>query len=274
MKRVFAMKVLCVVSLLGALQATTVLAGAMHTPVLPAWGRPANNATASAAETTYQEWNALASAGVPTSASPQTVPTLVNPNAGGSTQPVFYDAAYPADGAFPAGPDIYSFSGMLNPVVNIPGYNISGNQLKVQVEVQSFGSLIDTGLTASYTDPLDTAHSFLVSGLPSYVNFQAYNDGGSNNGFGTAYTVDNVWEFTLPQDTANLTLSFNWGVTSAAIQAVSVDTHSVPEPSTIVLVAMAGVALMWSKLRLRARNCDRMRAQAFITNAAVCREEG
>jgi hypothetical protein len=242
----------------------------MHTPLLPAWGRPANNATASAAGTTYQEWNALASAGVPTSASPQTAPSLVNPNGGA----VFYDAAYPADGAFPAGPDIYSFSGVLNPVVNIPGYNVTGNQLKVQVEVQSFGSLIDTGLTASYTDPLGTAHSFLVSSLPSYVNFQAYNDGGTNNGFGQAYTVDTVWEFTLPQDTAHLGLSFNWGVVSAAIQAVSVDTYSVPEPSTIVLAAMAGVAVMWSKMRRRARNCDRMRAQAFITNAAVCREVG
>ena len=250
MKRVFAVKVLCVVSLLGALETTTVLAGAMHTPVLPSWGRPANNSAATAASTTYQEWNALASAGVPTSASPQTAPSLVNPNGGA----VFYDAAYPADGAFPAGPDIYSFSGVLNPVVKIPGYNITGNTLKVQVEVQSFGSLIDTGLTASYTDPLGNAHSFLVSSLPSYVNFEAYNDGGTNNGFGQAYTVDNLWSFTLPQDTANLTLNFNWGVVSAAIQAVWVDTHSVPEPATIVLAAMAGVAVMWSKMRRRARS--------------------
>ncbi|HVU89139.1 MAG TPA: PEP-CTERM sorting domain-containing protein [Pirellulales bacterium] len=254
MKRVFASKVLCVVSLFGTFLTTsqTAQAGALHTPVLPAWGRPANNAAASAAATTYQEWNALASAGVPTSASPQTAPTLVNPNAGGSTQPVFYDDGYPADGAFPAGTDIYSFSGVLNPVVTIPGYDISGNQLKVQVEVQSFGSLIDASdLTASYTDPLGNAHSILVSTLPSFVSFEAYNDGGSNNGFGTAYTVDNLWLFTLPQDTANLTLSWGWGVTSAAIQAVSVDTHSVPEPSTIVLGLMAAAAVLWGKTRRR-----------------------
>lgn len=254
MKRIFAVKALYVVALLGALESRTVQAGAMHTPVLPAWGRPANNAAASAATTTYQEWNALASAGVPTSASPQVAPTLVNPNSSGSTRSVFFDNAYPGDGAFAAGPDIYSFSGVLNPVVTIPGYNIPGNTLKVQVEVQSFGSLIDTGLTASYTDPLGTAHSFLVSSLPSYVNFEAYNDGGTNNGFGEAYTVDNVWEFTLPQDTSNLTLSFNWGVASAAIQAVSVDTHSVPEPSTIALATLGVAAAMCSKMRRRVRS--------------------
>ncbi|HEY4312439.1 MAG TPA: PEP-CTERM sorting domain-containing protein [Pirellulales bacterium] len=231
-------------------------AGALNTPVLPVWGRPTTNAQATANLSTYQEWNSMSpTASVPTSGSPLAAPTLLNPNAGGSVQPVFYDSTAPGDGAFQAGTDIYSFSGVLTPVVVIPGYNQAGHNLRVSIEVQSFGSLIDpTNLTATYTDPGGNAHSFQVNTLPSYAYSQAFNDGGSDfGGLGTAYTVDNLWTFTLPQDTSSLTLTLGWGVTSAAIEAVSVDTHAsaVPEPSTVALSLMAGLGsvVLWNVRR-------------------------
>jgi hypothetical protein len=182
----------------------------------------------------------------------------VNPNASGATQPVWYDSTTPADGAFQAGTDVYSFGGVITPVVVVPGYNQAGSALSVSVEVQSFGSLIDTkALTATYTDPGGNARLFLVSDLPSFSYSEAYNDGGSDfGGFGTAFTIDNLWTFTLPQDTANLTLTLGWGVTSSALQAISVDTHAspVPEPSTVALGLLGGVgSLFVLGLRRRGR---------------------
>ncbi len=260
--RILTVNLLCVVlpAVVFGTTARIARAGALHTPMLPAWGRPADDVAAAAAGTTYQEWNAMSpTSTVPSQAIPLAAPTLVNPNASGDTQPFFYDSSTPGDGGFQAGTDIYSFSGVLTPVVVIPGYNLVGNQLSVSVEVQSFGGLIDTNdLTASYTDPEGKAHSILVSGLPSFSYSEAYNDGGSDNGFGTAYVVDNLWTFTLPQDTASLTLTWGWGVTSAAVQAVSVDTHSVPEPSSIVLGLMAATAIVWGKMGWRARQTSRL----------------
>ena len=169
---------------------------------------------------------ALPTGAVPSPSSPLAVQTFVNPNANNTTQPVWYDSSASTDDAFQVGTDVYSFDGVISPVVVIPGYDQAGSQLNVSVEVQTFGGTIDTSdLTATYTDPGGNAHSFLVSTLPSYFYSEAYNDGGSSLGaFGTAYVIDNLWTFTLPQDTASLTLSFGWGVTSSALQALSVDT--------------------------------------------------
>ncbi len=220
------------------------VAASFHTVALPAWGRPADNSSAIGSQATYQEWNSMSpTASVPTSASPLAAQSLVNPNASVQNLSTWYDSTAPGDGAFAAGTDVYSFSGVLHPTMNVPGYNLAGNVLMVSAEIQTFGSLIGVGaLTADYTDPQGAVHSIDVSTLPSYAHTEVYNDGGSNfGGLGTAYLVDNLWTFTLPQDTASLRLTWDFGVPSAALQALSVDTQSVPvpEPASILLFGMA-----------------------------------
>lgn len=229
MLRVTGAKLFCALTALITLISTAKIAeaGALHTPVLPAWGRPTTNAQAVATSSTYQEWDAPSPTGeVPGPSSPLAAQAFVNPNANNTTQAVWYDSSASTDDAFQVGTDVYSFDGIISPVVVVPGYNKSDSQLNVSVEVQTFGGTIDTNaLTATYTDPSGNAQSFLVSTLPSFSYSQAYNDGGTPFGaFGTAYVIDNLWTFTLPQDTASLTLSFGWGVTSSALQALSVDT--------------------------------------------------
>lgn len=230
-------------------------AASFHTVALPAWGRPADNSAASSALSTYQEWNSVSpTPSVPTSASRLAAQTLVNPNANAQNPSVWYDSSAPADGAFAAGTDVYSFSGALNPVAIVAGYNVSGNALKVSAEIQTFGSLINVNsLTAVYTDPQGNAHSIAVSSLPSYSYAEAYNDGGTDfGGMGIAYLVDHLWTFTLPQDTASLQLTWGFGIPSAALQALSVDTQSVavPEPASIVLLGLAGAGC-WMCVRRR-----------------------
>ncbi len=248
MLRIYILQLLRASAALVTLITTTsaVFAASFHTAATPAWGRPGSDAAASAALTTYQEWDAMSPAAtVPSVDSPLAAPLVFNPNASGPTQPVWYDSSSPSDGAFAAGTDVYSFGGVITPVAVIPGYNLPGHVLNVSVEVQTFGANIDTsGLTASYRDPGGNPHTVSVSSLPSFAYSQVYNDGGSNfGGFGTAYLIDNLWTFTLPQDTASLQLGWSWGVTSSAIQALSVDTQSVavPEPDGIVLGSLAAI---------------------------------
>lgn len=227
-------------SILGmALVASSAFAG-IHTPVTPSWTRPTTNTEAANTLTTYQQWDSILSTATSTPAGPNAPTTVVNPNSTGSLTDNIWDTAYPSDGAFAAGTDIYSFSGVLNPEIDIAGYGISGNQLNVVVELQTLGSAIDTSLL--------TVNGVAASSLPGYSTYEAYNDGGSTfGGFGTAYLIDNVWTFTTT-DTSQLKLNFGWGVTSAAFQGALVDTRSfvapVPEPASMAALGMGALALL------------------------------
>ncbi len=183
MLRVTGAKLFCALTALITLISTAKIAeaGALHTPVLPAWGRPTTNAQAVATSSTYQEWDAPSPTGeVPGPAVRLPRQAFVNPNANNTTQAVWYDSSASTDDAFQVGTDVYSFDGIISPVVVVPGYNKSDSQLNVSVEVQTFGGTIDTNaLTATYTDPSGNAQSFLVSTLPSFSYSQAYNDGGT-----------------------------------------------------------------------------------------------
>ncbi len=223
-----------------ALAATSAFAG-IHTPVGPSWTRPTTNTEASNTLTTYQQWDSVLSTGTSTPAGPNAATSLVNPNSAGSLTDNVWDTSYPSDGAFAAGTDIYSFSGVITPEIDVAGYGVAGNVLNVQVEVQSFGSVIDTSLL--------TVNGVAASSLTGYSTSEAYNDGGSDfGGLGTAFLIDNVWTFQTT-DASQLKLNFGWGVTSAALQGIIVDTKSVPaapvpEPASMAALGLGAVALI------------------------------
>jgi hypothetical protein len=220
-------------------------------PVSPSWAGGPNS--------TMQSWNIMtgtAGGTVPTAGTPLNAQTSVNANGFAS----WYDAAAPGDGSFNAGGDVYSFSGVLNPVATIPSFNIAGNRLKVFTEIQYFGGIISDALTATYQDHEGNSHAILASTLPDYQFNTVYTDGGNSfGGFGLAYKNDVTWEFTLPQDTASLQLSWGWGVTSSALQGMSVYTQSVvvPEPSTMFLAGIGFVLLIVTRYRRRRMKCAR-----------------
>ncbi len=213
----------------------------------PSWSTGSN--------VTSQTWTSM----ITGSSAPSSVGTGVQAttysNSNGT--PVWYDATAPGDGVFNAGGgDAYSFAASINPVAVIPGSNITGNELKVFAEVQTFGGQIDTSdITATYTDPSGQSHTITGTGSGGFSYTQAYNDGGTDfGGFGTAYTIDGVWQITLPQDTTSLSLSWGWDTPSSALQAMSVFTQSVaavPEPSSAWLAIAGGLAMAgWWRLRV------------------------
>ena len=205
-----------------------------HTVVSPSWF--------DAVGTTSQVWAPMtSSATVPTADAPQ-VPTssAANPNGVAS----WYDASAADDGAFVIGAlggDVYSFASVITPTATVPGSNVAGNALNVFIEAQSYGGLIDpTDLTASYTDG-SGPHSLLVSSLPSYEYTSVYNDGGTPfGGFGTAYTIDHEWTFTLPSDVAALQLTWGWDASSSAIQDLAIFTQSAAVASASAWTGAAG----------------------------------
>lgn len=249
----------------GTLGAIVILFGVSSLASATTLVEPVANPWAGNPNTTSQSWTVMEPGAFPpgptavtnVSTAPATADTSTNSNG----TAVWYDEAVATDGDINAGGDAYSFSGVLNPVAVVPGFNVSGNQLKVLVEVQFFGGTIDTGapagsadpgpndpgdptaLTATYTDPSGTMHvNVPVNSLPGFSYNEVYNDGGSDfGGFGIAYQIDGVWEFTLPQDTSSLELSWDWGAVSSALQDMTIYTESVaavPEPCSLWLAIL------------------------------------
>jgi len=225
------------------------------TEINPSWTRPASSAQAAATLTTYAEWDGFA------------VTAATNNPTGASyfgvslSAPVAGDSSSTTSGAFIIGNgtannanytntstgDIYSFSGVITPLITVPEYNIAGNQLKVLVQVEQDGSDIDTSQL--------TVNGMKASTLPNYSETQTYTDGGSDfGGFGTAYRNDYAWLFTLPADTSLLNLNFGWGETSASLVSAVIDTQSVPatsvpEPASIGLLGGSVLMLLGKRRR-------------------------
>jgi hypothetical protein len=199
--------------------------------VSPAWTVPTTNAQATATGTTYQEWDNFIPPGGPNA------PDIGNVNPNGT--PNAYDSSSATSGGFNTGGNIYSFSGVITPRAIVPTSNLAGHYLNVLVQVQSRGSTIvtaDTELLAALT-----ANGVSVTTLPGFSHTEtvASSLGAQGN------VMNEIWTFQLPADPATLQLDWAWGVTSASLDVIRVDTQSVsvPEPATILSAAIAAVGL-------------------------------
>jgi len=202
---------------------------------LPAWAVPTSNAQASSTGTTYQEWDNFIPPGGPNA------PYIASINPNGT--PNAFDSSSATSGGFNSGGNIYSFSGVITPRAIVPTFNLAGHVLNVQVQVQTRGSTIVDTLTAN---------GIAVSTLPnfSHTSVIASSLGAQGN------VINEIWKFTLPADPAGLQLDWAWGVTSASLDVIRVDTQSVavPEPAAIALCGTAGVG--WALLAWRRRGRD------------------
>jgi hypothetical protein len=218
-------------------------------PYWTTWTRPTSAAGAAATSTVYAEWDGFVSLDA-------TNKPTGNSDFGSSLAvPTAGDSADATDGSFLIGgegttnnayysnvatSDIYSFGAVIAPQIAVPEYGIAGDQLNVLVQVQSYGNEIDpTQLTVNGVPASD---------LPDYSEALTKTDGGVAGGFGESFTNDYTWIFTLPVDPTSLQLNFGWGTTSAAFDSAVIDTQSVPasvpEPASIGLMALSGIALL------------------------------
>lgn len=213
------------------------------------WTRPTSASNAASSLAAYAEWDGFAvssATNAPTGNSYFSSNLTSIPRAGdssSSTSGSFIIANGTANNAYYSNAstgDIYSFSGVIKPQITMPTYNVAGNHLNVLVQVEQDGQQIDTSQL--------TVNGILASTLPNYGVTETYTDGGTQSGFGTAYTNDYAWTFTLPDDPSSLELDFGWGVTSSALTSAVIDTQSssspVPEPVSVGLMIVPAFMLL------------------------------
>lgn len=195
----------------------------------PSWTRPADNAAAAAGLTTYQYWDVFSSVVGPNA------PDVANINPNG--MPNVFDSGAPANGAFLTTGNMYSAVGSLQPRATVPGYNVAGNT--VDVLVQLFVQGLDINI-----------NSLTVNGVPANTltayNYQELSRVPLGGPGGAA--VEHLWSFTLPSDAASIQLDWNWGTPHSMFDRLSIDTQSVPEPSSMLLLS-TGAALLLRRRR-------------------------
>lgn len=195
--------------------------------ITPVWTRPSANPQAAADQTTFQHWNVFSLASGPNA------PDVAEVNPNGAADA--FDAAASVSGSFiTSGGNIYSPTGIIKPRAIVPGYDIAGNQLSVLVQVESQGAEID-------------APDLRVDGVPaSTLSDYSYNELSrvALGGFG-GFKIEHAWTFTIP-DAASTQIDWGWGVVSASVGQILVDTRSVavPEPSSLACLALAGMAAL------------------------------
>ncbi|HZZ43303.1 MAG TPA: hypothetical protein VFE58_10225 [Tepidisphaeraceae bacterium] len=236
--------------IIGSILSGSVFATPIHTQIDPAWTRPTSAAIADSTLSTYAQWNGFAATSVtnlPTGdsyfgSSLTSLPTAGDSTSGGATPDgAFVISNGTANNSYYSNVstgDIYSFSAPIAPRINMPTYNIAGNQLNVLVQVESDGSAIDSSQL--------TVNGIPVTSLPNYSVTQTYTITEST-GFGDAVRNDYAWSFTLPSDPASLQLDFGWADPSTALVSAIVDTQSVvalPEPASCTLLALPLLTLL------------------------------
>ncbi|MEO0965118.1 MAG: dockerin type I domain-containing protein [Planctomycetota bacterium] len=176
----------------------------------PSWDRPTSIGEATADGTTYQEWNTFSSVSGPNAPD---VDEPFNPNGVANV----FDSAAPGSASFIAtSGNIYSFDGVIEPEATVPTTQATTEFL---VQLRTQGSDIDVNDL--------TVNGEAATGLPgySYTELDRVAAGGV---FGGAI-VDHAWTFTA--DPASLyTLEWGWGVTSASVDVLIIDTLALLVP--------------------------------------------
>ncbi|MEM9789632.1 MAG: PEP-CTERM sorting domain-containing protein [Planctomycetota bacterium] len=176
----------------------------------PSWTRPMSLGEATADGTTYQEWNTFSS---PSGPNEPDVEEPVNPNGVAN----LFDSAAPGSGAFIASSgNIYSFSGVIEPEATVPTTQATTEFL---VQLRTQGSQIDVNDL--------TVNGEAATGLPGY-SYTELERVDSESPFGGA-VIDHAWTFIA--DPASLyTLEWGWGVTSASVDMLIIDTLALLVP--------------------------------------------
>jgi hypothetical protein len=203
----------------------------------PEWGRPTDDLQALAGRSTYQSWNSFSGA------SAGNAPDVgeVNPNGVADA----YDAGAPASGSFVTGSgNIYSPAGVIKPRAVVPSFGDADAVTEFLVQVATFGSEIDTGDLRVNGVPAST--------LPGYSWRELSRVIVGGGGPGSGAMVEHAWTFVAPE-AASFQLDFGWGVTSASLDRISIDTRTspAPEPGGALVLITAGAVTVARRRRRR-----------------------
>lgn len=201
------------------------------------WTRPTTSVQAGTDLTSYQRWETFGSTTGPNA------PDVASINLDGSANA--FDSAAPGSGSFiTSGGNIYAVFGVIKPRVIVPHPTLAVySHTQVLVQVKTFGNQIDT--SAVTVEGLDaeslSGYSYsLLSQIPV----------GDPTQPGGGYFEEHAWTFDVPFTDGALQIDFGWGVDSASLDQLAVDTRAVvPEPVSLAGLVTGGALLLGRRRR-------------------------
>lgn len=184
----------------------------------PTWTRPSNTGQAAGDLTTYQEWvpGGGATGTYANVFGPNIPDNDVNPN--GSADAFDKNTS---SGAFRSSSgNIYSFTGVIQPVITVPSYDLAGGYMThVLVQTTSWGGQIQT------TEPnAITYNGFDATQLTGFY-YEETSSFEIPTEFGESFFETHLWRFTVPGSPEAFELGFAWSASpSTSFGQASVDT--------------------------------------------------
>lgn len=167
---------------------------------------------------------------------------------------------------------IYSFNAKIQPTATVPNYNLGAGYnttLRWQVSIDVIGEWLDLStvtVTPAGGTPVSLAagQSYVnkeydgsawvypnavttTNGTGSLIDLGLYYGVAAGYGEGPEYTKGYLFEWTLPGNASSYTFSALSNGTSTSFKGTQVDTiarAAVPEPATLTMGALSGVALL------------------------------
>ncbi|HEY4308766.1 MAG TPA: PEP-CTERM sorting domain-containing protein [Pirellulales bacterium] len=182
--------------------------------------------------TTYQEWD-----GFSTTTGPNPATNVNNPYG----TPNWFDTTAATDGAFvigtPPAAHIYSFSGVLNLEVDVPTPTLGpGAMTTIVLQAEALGDPLSQSL-------FGVSYAGLVGGPLQPTHITEVNEGAASGGFGGGdfyYLVE--WD-NVPA-ASSYAITYSPGDVSSSQLSARVDTSTaVPEPGSLLLAGLGGLAL-------------------------------
>ena len=219
------------------------------------WSRPASDVAATAARTTYQEWNVFGFAAGPNN--PDVGEVNPNPGVGPNLSKAnAYDTT--GGGLISSGGNIYSPAVATRIDVDVPSYGLGGGYVTdVLLQVRTLGTeLAYDAVRLTYLDAGGAQQSLAFDDRDELARTTL-----GPPGMGGGVAVETLFRFSLPGSPTWFKLHLDAAESSLSTDRIAVDTFTVanvPEPAVASTALLAGAGLLLRRRRAAtARGRDR-----------------